>query len=61
MTLDPAFQLIRDTVDEGKCRGRLPGERGGTIPPEAPGCGDIENQLPFTTNTLLLDRFHRRR
>src|SRR3989442_1765047 len=52
--LDPAFHLVREAVE----RDEVPGAivlvaRGGTIlRQEAYGLRDIENQLPFTTNTL---------
>src|SRR4051812_8444621 len=52
--LDPAFQLIRDAVDKNEVPGAIAlVARGGTIlRHEAHGLRDIENQLPFTTNTL---------
>lgn len=52
--LDPAFHLIREAVEKDDVPGGVAlVARGGTIlRHEAFGLRDIENQLPFTTNTL---------
>jgi CubicO group peptidase (beta-lactamase class C family) len=53
-SLDSAFRLVRDAVEKGEVPGAVAlVARGGTIlRHEAYGLRDIENQLPFTTNTL---------
>ena len=52
--LEPAFRLVRDAVEKGEVPGAIAlVARGGRIlRHEAFGLRDIENQLPFTTNTL---------
>ena len=52
--LDGAFQTLRDAVDHGEIPGyiALVARHGQVIRHEAYGLRDIENQLPFTTNTL---------
>src|SRR4030095_14633671 len=52
--LDPAFQLIREAVEKNEVRGAMAlVARGGAIlRHEAYGLRDIENQVPFTANTL---------
>jgi CubicO group peptidase (beta-lactamase class C family) len=52
--LDGAFQTLRDAVDHGEIPGyiALVARHGQVIRHEAHGLRDIENQLPFTTNTL---------
>src|SRR5204862_4653457 len=52
--LDPAFRLVREAVEKEEVPGAIAlVARGGTIlRHEAYGLRDIENQLPFTTNTL---------
>ncbi|HKS36306.1 MAG TPA: serine hydrolase domain-containing protein, partial [Verrucomicrobiae bacterium] len=53
-SLDPAFNLIREAVEKDEVPGAIAlVARGGTIlRHEVYGLRDIENQLPFTTNTL---------
>src|SRR5437867_2960218 len=52
--LEPAFHLIRQAVENNEVPGAIAlVARSGTIlRHEAYGLSDIENQLPFTTNTL---------
>jgi CubicO group peptidase (beta-lactamase class C family) len=52
--LDPAFRLVREAVQKNDVPGAIAlVTRNGTIlRHEAFGLRDIENQLPFTTNTL---------
>lgn len=52
--VDAAFQLLRDAVDAGELPGysALVAHNGKVIRHEARGLRDIENNLPFTTNTL---------
>ena len=52
--LDSAFQILRDAVDRGEIPGciALVVRHGQVIRHEAYGLRDIENQVPFTTNTL---------
>jgi CubicO group peptidase (beta-lactamase class C family) len=51
---DPAFRLVRDAVAKHEVPGAvaLVARGGKIIRQEAYGLRDIENQLPFTTNTL---------
>src|SRR5436309_10372234 len=53
-SLDKAFRLVREAVEKDEVPGAIAlVARGGTIlRHEAYGLRDIENQLPFTTNTL---------
>jgi len=53
-SLEPAFRLIREAVERKEVPGAIAlVARGGMIlRHEAYGLRDIENQLPFTTNTL---------
>src|SRR5439155_9710140 len=53
-SLDAAFRLVREAVEKGEVPGAIAlVARGGKIlRHEAYGLRDIENQLPFTTNTL---------
>jgi CubicO group peptidase (beta-lactamase class C family) len=53
-SLDPAFALVRKAVKENEVPGAvaLVARQGRIIRHEAFGLRDIENQLPFTTNTL---------
>ena len=53
-SLDSAFRLVREAVEKDEVPGAIAlVARGGTIlRHEAYGLRDIENQLPFTTNTL---------
>ena len=53
-SLDPAFHLVRDAVKKHEIPGAIAlVARGGKIVrQEAYGLRDIENRLPFTTNTL---------
>lgn len=53
-SLDAAFQLVRDAVDTNHVPGAiaLVARDGRVVRHEAFGLRDIENQLPFTTNTL---------
>ena len=50
---DQAFQLLRDAVDKGEIPGYigLVKRKGKILRHEARGLRDIENNLPFTTNT----------
>ena len=52
--LEPAFRLVREAVEKNEVPGAIAlVARGGKIlRQEAYGLRDIENQLPFTTNTL---------
>lgn len=52
--VDDAFQMLRDAVDSGELPGyiALVSHNGNVIRHEARGLRDIENNLPFTTNTL---------
>ncbi|MBI4659952.1 MAG: beta-lactamase family protein [Verrucomicrobia bacterium] len=52
--LDDAFRLLREAVDHGEVPGyiALVARDGQVMRHEAYGLRDIENQLPFTTNTL---------
>ena len=54
VSLDPAFRLVREAVEKDQVPGAVAlVARGGTIlRHEAYGLRDIENQLPFTTNTF---------
>jgi CubicO group peptidase (beta-lactamase class C family) len=54
VSLDPAFRLVREAVEKDEVPGAIAlVARGGTIlRHEAFGLRDIDNQLPFTTNTL---------
>jgi CubicO group peptidase (beta-lactamase class C family) len=51
---EKAFQLLRDAVDKGELPGyiALVKRNGVVLQHEAFGLRDIENNLPFTTNTL---------
>jgi CubicO group peptidase (beta-lactamase class C family) len=53
-SLDQAFGLIREAVEKGEVPGAiaLVARRGKILRQEACGLRDIENQLPFRTNTL---------
>jgi CubicO group peptidase (beta-lactamase class C family) len=53
-SLDAAFQLVRDAVETNNIPGgiALVARDGRVVRQEAFGLRDIENQLPFTTNTL---------
>ena len=52
--LDPAFRLVREAVEKNEVPGAiaLVARHGRVVRHEAYGLRDIENQLPFTTNTL---------
>jgi CubicO group peptidase (beta-lactamase class C family) len=51
---DPAFRLVRDAVEKNEVPGAaaLVARGGKIVRHEAYGLRDIENRLPFTTNTL---------
>lgn len=53
-SLDTAFRLVREAVEKKEVPGAiaLVAREGGILRHEALGLRDIENQLPFTTNTL---------
>src|SRR5687767_15861180 len=53
-TLDGAFELVRAAVEREEVPGAiaLVARNGQIVRHEAYGLRDIENQLPFTTNTL---------
>src|SRR5436190_13484616 len=53
-SLEPAFQLLRAAVASNEVPGAvaLVARRGKILRHEAFGLRDVENQLPFTTNTL---------
>src|SRR6266540_1747231 len=53
-SLDSAFRLVREAVEKGEVPGAvaLVARGGTTLRHEAYGLRDIENQLPFKTNTL---------
>ena len=53
-SLDPAFHLVRDSVAKNEIPGAiaLVARGGNIVRHEAYGLRDIENRLPFTTNTL---------
>jgi CubicO group peptidase (beta-lactamase class C family) len=52
--LDAAFQILRDAVDQNEVPGyiALVAHHGKVVRHEARGLSDLENQIPFTTNTL---------
>jgi CubicO group peptidase (beta-lactamase class C family) len=53
-SLEPAFRLVREAVQQGEVPGAvaLVARHGRVLRHEAYGLRDIENQVPFTTNTL---------
>jgi CubicO group peptidase (beta-lactamase class C family) len=53
-SLEPAFRLVREAVEKNEVPGAiaLVARNGHVLRHEAFGLRDVENQIPFTTNTL---------